>query len=277
MSNEQLFYDLIYIKKDTIENAKKVIENIKTEKNYKTVLTRCVGYTSKVILRLVIEEPTFENFKSKIKNDTTKHSGAKLETMKERLINSSLQNGDKDVFELICGLFDVQDVIPKYELLSDIIYQPQYYDDDFINTKTNVYYLTDIESNMRHFENVITDMRNVYYAGCDLVLQKQNKESKYETKDAFDKLLKCFKFTLNEDEIEHIKKFSISYYDFMENHFDNVIYDIKQNEENPDSKTDCWGLLYEYLGRDPSDWERDILWDHTCDWACDDDDEDFEA
>ena len=49
---------------------------------------------------------------------------------------------------------------------------------------------------------------------------------------------------------------------------DNIIQDIKNNEEKPDSKTDTYGLLYSYLGRDPSHWERDILWDHTCDtWA----------
>lgn len=272
MTDEQVFYDLIYPygKKDTIENANKIIQNIKTQKDYETVLMRCVGYTSKVILQKVIDETNLETLKTLVKKDESLRPGQRLETMKERLINASLRKEDEEVFMMVCDMFDVREVVPSYKVLSDIVYMPGRYDDNFINTKTNVNYLTDIEKNMRHFEDVITDMRNVYNAGYDLTLQKQDKDSTYETKDAFKELVQKFGVELNEEEMVQIKQFAIDYYNFIKNEFDGVIEDIKRNETKPDSDTDCWGLLYNYLGRDASKWERDILWDHTCDeWGCD--------
>lgn len=259
--SESIFNDLIYPygKKDTIDNAKIIIENIKTQEHYNTVIIKCVNYNSKVILELVLQEISFEKFKNTIKNETS---------LKKRLINNSL--GDLGTFELICELFElVCKQFPEYKNLSDIIFCPDRYDEDFINTKTNVNYLTD-NINIKHFENYVTDMRSVYYAGEDLINQAKNKPSEYECENAFNYLLDQFTFTLDQESIDLIKTFAIDYYNFIENQFDNVIQDIKINEEKPDSKTDTYGLLYNYLGRDPSDWERDILWDHTCDtWACD--------
>jgi hypothetical protein len=265
MSSETIFNDLIYPygKKDTINNAKIIIENIKTQKHFEIVITKCVNYDSNVILESVLQESSFEKFKKIIKNDNDTR-------LKTRLINNSLS--DPDTLKLICKLFNITEKLPEYNKLSDITFYPDRYDEDFINTKTNVNYLTD-NINITHFENYITDMRSVYTAGEDLFYQSQNKPSKYECEGAFNHLLEQFNFTLDPDSIDLIKKFAIEYYNFIENEFDNVIQDIKNNEEKPDSKTDTYGLLYTYLGRDPSDWERDILWDHTCDtWACEEND-----
>jgi len=111
-------------------------------------------------------------------------------------------------------------------------------------------------------------MCSVYAAGEELTNQSQNKLCKYECENAFNYLLEQFNFTLDQESIDLIKEFAIEYYNFIKNDFDNIIQDIKNNEEKPDSKTDTYGLLYSYLGRDPSHWERNILWDHTCDtWA----------
>jgi hypothetical protein len=259
-TSETIFNDLIYPygKKDTINNAKIIIENIKTQKHFETVIIKCVNYNSKVILKSVLQEIPFEKFKNTMKNDTI---------LKIRLINNSLSNQEtQGTFELICKLFDT--IVPQYTKLSDIIFCPDRYDEEFINTKTNVNYLTDIEKNITHFENYITDMRSVYAAGEDLTNQSQNKLCKYECENAFNYLLEQFNFTLDQESIDLIKEFAIEYYNFIKNDFDNIIQDIKNNEEKPDSKTDTYGLLYSYLGRDPSHWERDILWDHTCDtWA----------
>jgi hypothetical protein len=259
MSSEAIFHNLIYGRSyDTISNAKIIIENIKTQKHYEMVIIKCVNYGSKVILKAVLQELSFEEFKKAIKNESL---------LKIRLINNSLS--DPSIFELIYNLFDITEKLPEYTTLSDITYCPGRYDDNFINTKTNVNYLTDIEKNMEHFERYITDMRNVYFAGKDLTNKEQNKQSTYEAKNAFKNLLEKFNFTLDQESIGLIKTFAIEYYNFIENVFDDVIEDIKNNEEKPDSKTDTYGLLYEYLGREPSHWERDILWDHTCDtWVC---------
>lgn len=260
MTSESIFNDLIYPynKKDTINNAKIIIKNIKSQEHYNNVIIKCVNYNSKVILESVLQESSFEKFKNTIKNESS---------LKKKLINNSLS--DLGTFELIYELFELDDNLPEYNQLSDIIFCPNRYDEDFINTKTNINYLTD-NINITHFENNITSMRSVYSAGEDLNNQSQDKPSEYECENAFNYLLEQFNFTLDQESIDLVKTFAIDYYNFIEDEFNNVIQDIKNNEEKPDSKTDTYGLLYSYLGRYPSNWERDILWDHTCDtWACD--------
>jgi hypothetical protein len=83
-TSEKIFNDLIYPygKKDTINNAKIIIENIKTQKHFETVIIKCVNYSSKVILKSVLQEIRFEKFKNTMKNDTI---------LKIRLINNSLK------------------------------------------------------------------------------------------------------------------------------------------------------------------------------------------
>lgn len=262
-SDKNVFYDLIYPygKKDTIDNAKIIIEHIKSQKDYETVLIRSINYKSKIILKNVIVEPKLENLRESLRKDNSFRTGERLETIKERLINSSLQSEDAFILELICELFLLKNtVIPKYKNLSEIRYIPEYYDDDFINTNTNVYYLTD-NKNIVHFENVITSIRNVFYIGKQLVFKDTDTSLFKNILDKFD-----ISDVEHGEQVDVLKQFCINYYNFIKNEFDHVINDIKNNEEKPESKNDCWGLLYEYLDRDPSSWEIDILWDNTSTW-----------
>ncbi len=243
MSQEKVFYELIwpYGKKDTVQNAEIIVQSIKSDENYKTVITRAIRYKSKIILSAVIRDPRLDEFKKGSQELVTS------------LVNDSLQTDDKEILELVCELFGIEVSLPVYENLSDILYKPQYCDDDFINTKTNIYYLTD---DITKFEETVTSMKTVCFAGRDMKIGDNTR---------FEKLLKCFKFELDEEDIKVIRKFTTDYAEFHDEIFKNVINDIKNNEEKPDSKSDCWGLLYSYLDRNPSEWEVDILWDHTCD------------
>lgn len=261
MQANQIFYELIwpYGKKDNLENAKTVIENIKTQEDYYTVVSRCIGYNSKVILKLVTQNQKFEEFKNFIKNNQTKHSGQKLETMKERLINQSLKSGDPEIFQIFYNLFDMTITVPEYSEISDIVY----YNEDFINTKTNIVYLLDFERPdgfpVSHFENVITSLRNVKNAGIDLIYNIYNEEYSVLIQ-RFNTVRKC-ELTNQEEEI--IQKFCIEYCNFYNTEFNEIIDEIQKYKEIT-SKSDCWGILYNYIGREPSRCEIDSLWDHAC-------------
>lgn len=244
---EKVFYELIlpYGKKDTIQNAEIIVKSIKSCENYKTVITRAIGYKSKIILSSVIRDPRLENFRKMVISE---------EIFITKKINYSLQSNDVFILELVCELFKINMSLPVYEKLSDVLYKPHYYDDDFINTKTNIYYLKD---NITKFEENVTGMQNVYFAG---------KAMENGDNTLFENICKCFKLKLSEEDMRVIKKFVMDYVEFHDKIFENIVEDIKDNEEVPESKSACWGLLFEYLGRDPSYWEVDILWDHTCDW-----------
>ncbi len=245
---EKILYELIwpYGKKDTVQNAEIIVQSIKSNENYKTVITRAIGYKSKIILLAVIRDPRLDEFRKIVMTEK--------ETFVTSLVNDSLQTDDKEILELVCELFKIKVSLPVYEKLSDILYKPLYYDDDFINTKTNIYYLTD---NTTKFEENVTSMQNVYFAGKGI---NNGDDTRFEN------VCKCFKFKLNEEDIRVIKRFATDYVEYHDEVFKSVIEDIKNNEEKPDSKSDCWGLLYSYMDRAPSEWEVDILWDHTCDW-----------
>ena len=223
-----------------------------TKDQYETAIRKNIN--NKFILKELVENENFEELREELRNDNTLRSGQSLETIKQRLINASLNTGQLEIFNLMCQLFKITESLPDYKALIDLIYRPGRYDYDFLNTKTDVNYLTDIDMNLAHFEETITDMWTVYMAGNELV---NGKEPKY-----LDKLYSCFGKELNQEEIEQIKNFAKDYYKFKENVFGDIIDEIKEYEIKPESKGDCWGMLMSYLQRDPSKWEIDILWDH---------------
>jgi len=73
----------------------------------------------------------------------------------------------------------------------------------------------------------------------------------------------CMKRSLTDNELHRLVIKCNSYSIFYKFQFPGVIIDIKQNEEKPESKEDCWILLNEYLGREPSTHEVNIFWDHV--------------
>lgn len=73
-------------------------------------------------------------------------------------------------------------------------------------------------------------MRNVYYAGQDLILKKDS---------SFKKLLESFGRELKDEEVEQVKHFAIDYYNFINNDFDEIIEDRKANEKPEGSFMDC--------------------------------------
>lgn len=208
--------------RDTVEIAKKIIVSIKTDLDYETVLLKCIDYSNDVILETVI--------KTLGKRD--------LEYCKEELVNFSLTRGDKKIIELICGFFDV--AVDLHETISQL----KYVNGKIINTYTDIDYLTNLD-NVEDFEEIVTEMHVVHEAG--------------ETKK-YDELFDLFKFTLNEEQKEKVKKFAQEYHHFFENEFKKIIKNIS---EKPDSETDCWGILYSCLDRVPSRWECDVFWDES--------------
>lgn len=211
--------------RDTIDNAKEVIKNIKNEEDYITVMTKCIDYSNDIILETVINTVEKKN----------------LDKAKEKLVKFSLKRGNEKIFELICDFFDINSELPKYDKLENIIY----YKEKFINKRNNIDYLTEF-NNIKDFEDTVTDMHIVYIAGA-------NKD--------YEKLYSSFKFELNENEKEKVKKFAEEYYEFHENEFREILNEIIENETPPESKNDCWGLLYSYIDRPPSRWECDIVWE----------------
>lgn len=261
MASKQIFHSCILplkYKEDTIGSAKIVIENILTLEDFKVVITKCINYTNKIILKCVVQYEPFSKFIKRIQQESDIH-------YKKRIINEVLESNDTDIFDCISSVFDIKDIIPESSKLSDISFVPDRYDEDFINVKTNINYLTDIQQNVRHFEEYIADFRSVYNAGCDLVLQFECQESTYESKDAFNNLLEAFKRSgikhIKEEELKMIKRFAIDYYYFIENDYDEIIEDICNAHDVRDSKNDCVEILYDYLDRYPTRWETDMLWD----------------
>jgi hypothetical protein len=130
------------------------------------------------------------------------------------------------------------------------------------NLESLLYY-----NSVSSFEHNVTSMQNVYLA--------------HETEDAFKLLVEKIEYVLKRDitenEIAKVKSFVTDYYSFIKYQFANVIEDIKQNEEKPNSETDCYHILYEYLNRAPSIWETVILWKNITSDDIDDVDSSYEA
>lgn len=115
--------------------------------------------------------------------------------------------------------------------------------------------------NFREFEKLVCSGEELYNAGCN-------------EGDFFSLLFKMESIlnrVLTDKEYLEFSNFVRDYTNFIDNIFDNVIYDIKYNEERPEYKEDCIDILYEYLGRFPNTFEVEILWNSEGKWYDDND------
>jgi hypothetical protein len=67
---------------------------------------------------------------------------------------------------------------------------------------------------------------------------------------------------MDADEEKTLKEFCVEYYLFYTGLFKEIIEEIIEETEpsNRQSKSYCWGILADYLNREPTDFEIDALY-----------------
>lgn len=221
-------------------------DEIKTYNDYKIKLLRLVRGGSSCLAKVRSSLKTLENiidqnieYNKILKSD---------EIMKVKLINDVFKTEDRNLCDIILNLFEIDEEIPEYEMLSDIIYVGDLrYRSNLVNKKNNIYYIFDLY-NLDGFDPCIS-MEDLYNL-CEDELSFNKIKIIIREKLCRD---------LNNDELCYILVKSKEYRDYINNEYNNLIENIIENEGYMDSDMECYNILYNYLGKIPNKFEVKLL------------------
>lgn len=223
-----------------------MINEIKSYNDYKITLLKLIkttlSYRGEVQSSLkTLEDIVDKNieYKKVLKND---------EIIKVKLINDVFKSGDSHLCDIVLNLFEIDEEVPEYERLSDIIYISDLrYRSNLVNKRNNIYYIFDLY-NLDGFDPCIS-MEDLYNL-CEDELSFNKIKIIIREKLCRD---------LNNDELYYILEKSRKYRDYINNEYNNLVENIIENEGYMDSDMECYNILYNYLGKRPNKFEVKLL------------------